>query len=68
MDIRKVVADLREERERLDQVIVALERLSQARTPRRGRPPGAWSRATGLTAVQRGNGLNGSARHAVANV
>jgi hypothetical protein len=59
MDISKMIADLREERERLDEAIVSLEKLSPTGTPRRGRPP-AWSRLASVTAPRGGNGQNGS--------
>ena len=59
MDISKTIEALREERGRLDEAIVSLEKLSLKRTPRRGRPP-AWSRVTSLTAPQSWNGQNGS--------
>ncbi len=41
MDLQKMIAELQSERQRLDQAIEALERLSSKGTPRRGRPP-AW--------------------------
>ena len=41
MDIIKMLADLRTEREQLDEAIIALERLGLGRGRRRGRPP-AW--------------------------
>jgi hypothetical protein len=41
MDLRKMIAELQAERQRLDQAIEALERLSAKAMPRRGRPP-AW--------------------------
>ncbi len=41
MDVGKVLAALRQERARLDEVIVNLERLEQSRERRRGRPPAA---------------------------
>ena len=40
MDIDQIIADLKQERARLDQAISALEG-TQAVTQRRGRPPGA---------------------------
>ena len=40
MDLHKMIIELQAERERLDQAIEALERLSK-NAPRRGRPP-AW--------------------------
>jgi hypothetical protein len=41
MDVLKMLADLRHEREQIEQAILTLERLSQGRIKRRGRPP-AW--------------------------
>jgi hypothetical protein len=39
MDVNKILAALRQEREQLDAVIMNLELLSQSREHRRGRPP-----------------------------
>ncbi len=39
MDVGKVLAALRQEREQIEEVIVNLERLEQSRERRRGRPP-----------------------------
>jgi len=44
MDVAKILAELREEREQLEEAIVSLERLAQGRGKRRGRPP-AWMSA-----------------------
>jgi hypothetical protein len=41
MDVTKMLADLREEREQIEEAIITLERLAQGRGKRRGRPP-AW--------------------------
>jgi hypothetical protein len=41
MDVLKMLAELRREREQIEEAILTLERLSQGRTKRRGRPP-AW--------------------------
>jgi hypothetical protein len=41
MDVNKMLADLRQEREQLEEAIVTLERLARGRGRRRGRPP-AW--------------------------
>lgn len=41
MDITKMLADLRQEREHIEEAILTLERLAQGRGKRRGRPP-AW--------------------------
>ena len=41
MDVSKVLAELRQEREQIDEAILSLERLVAGRGRRRGRPP-AW--------------------------
>lgn len=41
MDVSKILADLRQERDQLEEAILSLERLVSGRGPRRGRPP-AW--------------------------
>ena len=47
MDINKMLAELRAEREQVEQAIMVLERIALGRGKRRGRPP-AW-----MTAVKR---------------
>jgi hypothetical protein len=47
MDIAKMLADLRQEREQIEEAILTLERLALGRGRRRGRPP-AW-----MTAIKR---------------
>ena len=47
MDIAKMLAELRAERDQLAEAILTLERLAAGRGKRRGRPP-AW-----MTAVKR---------------
>ena len=44
MDILKMLADLRHEREQIEEAILTLERLAKGRGKRRGRPP-AWMAA-----------------------
>lgn len=39
MDLLKMIAELQAEKERLDEAILALERLSARKLRRRGRPP-----------------------------
>jgi hypothetical protein len=46
MDVSKMIADLRQERDHLDEVIMSLERLARGQGKRRGRPP-AWLKAGG---------------------
>ncbi len=41
MDVAKILDDLRQEREQLEEAILSLERLALGRGKRRGRPP-AW--------------------------
>lgn len=41
MDVMKMLAELRQERQQLEEAIVTLERLARGRGKRRGRPP-AW--------------------------
>jgi hypothetical protein len=41
MDVSKILAELRQEREQLEEAILSLERLARGRGRRRGRPP-AW--------------------------
>ena len=41
MDVHKILADLRREREQIEEAILTLERLATGRGRRRGRPP-AW--------------------------
>lgn len=43
MDLQKMIVELEGERERLTQAILALERLSEGKQKKRGRPP-KWLR------------------------
>jgi len=47
MDITKMLAELRQEREQVEEAIMILERLASGRGKRRGRPP-AW-----MTSIKR---------------
>ena len=44
MDVAKMLAELRQEREQIEEAIITLERLASGRGKRRGRPP-AWMTA-----------------------
>jgi hypothetical protein len=44
MDVLKMLTDLRQEREQIEEAIMTLERLARGRGRRRGRPP-AWMSA-----------------------
>ena len=41
MDVTKILAELKSEREQIEEAIVSLERLARGRGRRRGRPP-SW--------------------------
>jgi len=41
MDVTKILAELKEERQQIEEAILSLERLARGRGRRRGRPP-AW--------------------------
>jgi hypothetical protein len=47
MDVIKMLAELRQERQQIEEAIMTLERLARGRGRRRGRPP-AW-----MTAIKR---------------
>lgn len=51
MDVAKILTELRQEREQIEEAILSLERLAQGRGRRRGRPP-AWM--TEITTKRRG--------------
>jgi len=57
MDIQKILAGLREQRDQVSAVIEALEKISDTQTPRRGRPP-KWLTLNRIEASK--NGVNGS--------
>jgi len=50
MDVSKILVELREERQQIEEAIISLERLARGRGPRRGRPP-AW--ISGITTTKR---------------
>jgi hypothetical protein len=41
MDVSKILSELKEERQQIEEAILSLERLARGRGRRRGRPP-AW--------------------------
>jgi hypothetical protein len=51
MDVSKILTELREERQQIEEAILSLERLARGRGRRRGRPP-AWM--SDLTVKRRG--------------
>ena len=52
MDVNKMLADLRQEREQIEEAILILERLARGRGKRRGRPP-AWMTAAAAAPKKR---------------
>jgi hypothetical protein len=46
MDVNKMLSELRQERDQIDEAIAILERLARGRGKRRGRPPAWLSAAT----------------------
>lgn len=48
MDVDKMLAELRLEREQIEEAILTLERLARGRGRRRGRPP-AWLKDSGVS-------------------
>ena len=58
MNVQRVIAELREERDCLDEVLIGLEKLQSKRKPRRGRPP-SWMPMNGGSASKKANAANG---------
>jgi len=46
MDVTKILAELKAEREQIEEAILSLERLAQGRGRKRGRPPSWMSEMT----------------------
>lgn len=53
MDVSKILADLRQEREQIEQAILSLEMLARGRGRKRGRPPAWMSQMTAAAAPKR---------------
>ena len=53
MDLIKTIAELRQEQARIEDAIIALERLARGQGRRRGRPP-AWMKAQADVPKRRG--------------
>jgi hypothetical protein len=51
MDVSKILSELKEERQQIEEAILSLERLARGRGRRRGRPPSWMSE---ITAKRRG--------------
>jgi hypothetical protein len=46
MDVSRILSELREERQQIEEAILSLERLARGRGRRRGRPPAWMAEAT----------------------
>lgn len=65
LDIDKMLAELRVEREQIEEAILTLERLARGRGRRRGRPPSWLKEAAGsVSEMEDGQQPNGAATHA----
>jgi hypothetical protein len=53
MDVSKILAELRQERQQIEEAIASLERLARGRGRRRGRPP-AWMSSGEVEVKRRG--------------
>lgn len=51
MDVTKILADLRQERQAIEEAILTMERLARGQGKRRGRPP-AWMSALKMKTEQ----------------
>ncbi len=54
MDVSKILSELRDERQQIEEAIVSLERLARGRGRRRGRPPAWLSEMTAPVVKRRG--------------
>jgi hypothetical protein len=59
LDVDKMLAELRLEREQIEEAILTLERLARGRGRRRGRPPGWLKDAASSTSFMTEEGLGG---------
>lgn len=55
MDVNKMLAELRQERQHIEEAILILERLARGRGKRRGRPP-LWMSSQGTDAPAKRRG------------
>lgn len=53
MDVNKMLTELRQERETIEEAILVLERLARGRGKRRGRPP-LWMTEAAMPVKRRG--------------
>ena len=65
MDVTKILAELKAEREQIEEAILSLERLAQGRGRKRGRPPSWMSE---MTVKRRGRPPGSKNKVAASNV
>jgi hypothetical protein len=68
LDVDKMLAELRLEREQLEEAIITLERLARGRGRRRGRPPGWLKDAGGAVGESGGSTGEEGASHGLSFV
>lgn len=66
MDVSKILTELRDERQQIEEAIISLERLARGRGRRRGRPPAWMSEITASSTVKRRGRPPGSKNKVVA--
>ena len=62
MDVNKILVELRQERQQIEEAIISLERLARGRGRRRGRPPAWLAMATEKRRGRPPGSKNGSAQ------
>ena len=62
MDVDKMLAELRLEREQIEEAILTLERLARGRGRRRGRPPSWLKEASAVVAAVSGEEEGGNSQ------
>ncbi|HYM10687.1 MAG TPA: hypothetical protein VEU62_08140 [Bryobacterales bacterium] len=62
MDVNKILVELRQERQQIEEAIISLERLARGRGRRRGRPPAWLALATEKRRGRPPGSKNGSAQ------
>jgi hypothetical protein len=59
MDVSRMLNELRQQREQLEEAILSLEQLAAGRGPRRGRPPAWMAEARKTSSGRKGNKKTG---------
>jgi hypothetical protein len=67
MDVSKILAELKQEREQIEQAILSLELLARGRGRKRGRPPAWMSQVTVAAPKRRGRPPGSKNKNAAVN-